>query len=310
MNLIFIGDVHGQFRKLNELFDHIAFDESKPPIDTKLVFVGDLIDNSLSADTGYIELLTTVKRLVDNGLAHCIMGNHEFNAVGWATKNVKTGEWLRPHNVNNAMQHQDFLHEVGDGSEIHQYWIDWFRTLPLFIDFEEVRVVHACWQQVSIDILDKYTNSNNQLKRRHWQLAFDKKEELHQIIEVLLKGPEIELPAGNNFKDKTGITRKHIRSKWWLPNANTYREIAQVQPDSVHLIPNINVENEQIHEQQTMPTFVGHYTLNNLPDILSKNVVCVDYNAAKGENPLVAYIWQGETELINDHFAFVSIDNG
>ena len=34
---------------------------------------------------------------------------------------------------------------------------------------------------------------------------------------------------------------------------------------------------------------IGHYTLAGTPKVLSNKVVCVDYNAAKDDNPLVCY---------------------
>ncbi|NYY80383.1 hypothetical protein DMH27_08920 [Raoultella planticola] len=35
---------------------------------------------------------------------------------------------------------------------------------------------------------------------------------------------------------------------------------------------------------------IGHYTLSGEPHSLSERVVCVDYNAAKADNPLYARI--------------------
>ena len=204
-HLVFIGDLHGQVQKLDALVKQHNIDDN-----TKLVFIGDLIDNAPDTDTDHIALLTKVKQLVDDGSAYCIMGNHEFNAIGWASKHNETGQWLRPHNENNTKQHQGFLNDVIEGSDVHHYWINWFKSLPLYLDFGKVRAIHACWQQNAVDELAKYTHDNNQLKTESWQLAYNKTEYLYQLIETLLKGPEIELPIGHSFKDKTGTARVHI----------------------------------------------------------------------------------------------------
>ncbi|GAW97891.1 MULTISPECIES: metallophosphoesterase [Colwellia] len=306
-DLVFIGDLHGQIKKLNNLLEDINFDVTNAQSlvsSTKLVFIGDLIDNAPSSDVDHVALLTKVKQLIDNGFAYCLMGNHEFNAIGWATKHPETAQWLRPHNVNNTKQHQGFLDSVIEGSEVHHYWVTWFKSLPLYLDFGGIRAIHACWQQASVDQLAQYLNKDKQLKAECFLNAFDKSTELYQLIETLLKGPEITLPVGYSFQDKTGIKRTQIRSKWWLSKAQTYRDIAQVQPEVIDDIPNIDLPVNQTPELLELPVIVGHYTLNGVPSTLSNKVACVDYNAAKEENPLVAYYWQQETELTNKHFLY------
>ena len=44
------------------------------------------------------------------------------------------------------------------------------------------------------------------------------------------------------------------------------------------------------------PVFFGHYWQAGIPAPLLPKVACVDYSAGKG-GPLVAYRWEGETEL-------------
>ena len=50
--------------------------------------------------------------------------------------------------------------------------------------------------------------------------------ELHEAIEETLKGKEMKLPEGQNFKDKDGTVRSEIRIKWWEdPAEMTYKQI-------------------------------------------------------------------------------------
>jgi hypothetical protein len=56
------------------------------------------------------------------------------------------------------------------------------------------------------------------------------------------------------------------------------------------------------------PVFFGHYWRTGLPEILSRKYACVDYSAGK-DGPLVAYRWEGEGELQNNHFVSVGTDN-
>ncbi|MCA0936680.1 metallophosphoesterase [Vibrio alginolyticus] len=83
--LLFIGDVHAQSEKLSALLDSQGFglhEMEEWGEHVKLVFVGDLIDNHAESKTDNVALLETVKSMVENGQAICLLGNHEFNAVG------------------------------------------------------------------------------------------------------------------------------------------------------------------------------------------------------------------------------------
>lgn len=109
------------------------------------------------------------------------------------------------------------------------------------------------------------------------------------MIETVLKGPELKLPAGFSFVDKTGVERRHIRVRWWRDDAKTYRQIAQVQAEMVSRIPDIPLE-QTLPGTTDVPVVIGHYTLSGEPHSLSERVICVDYNAAKADNPLYAWI--------------------
>ncbi|NQZ52063.1 MAG: hypothetical protein HRT95_18385, partial [Moritella sp.] len=212
--LYFIGDVHARHSKLITLLEHLDFDVTEPNSsanDGKLVFIGDLIDSVPNCDGDHLALLNQVESLVKSNHAFCLLGNHEFNAIGWATQKVD-GNWARPHTENNKIQHHAFLEAVTEGSKEHGRWVTWFKSLPLFVDFESVRAIHACWDEQVIESIKPYLNPDNSLKEAHWLDAFDETHELFTLCEILLKGPErlAEIP----FKDKTGKIRTQERIKW------------------------------------------------------------------------------------------------
>lgn len=290
-DLIFIGDIHGQNGKLRALLEHLDFIADPLQERRHLVFIGDLIDNGPELGIDHQGVLTLVKDLCDQGLACCLMGNHEFNAVGWALKHPNTGLPLRHNSDNNRKQHQRFLQDMDEGSDLHKFWIDWFMKLPLFYDFGHVRAIHACWHELAIQRILPYLNEDNSLKVEHWPNAFDERHELYQLCEILLKGPELALPQGYSFWDKTGTERHRVRVKWWSEEAITYRDIAQVQPNMVNGIPSIPLADEHCNPIIEIPVVIGHYTLAGLPAPLSGKVLCVDYNAASPRGELVAYSW-------------------
>lgn len=310
-NLIFIGDVHGQYKKLTTLLTHLNFDisDANSQVATaKLVFVGDLIDNSFENNPDHIATLTLVKLLVDKGIAYCIMGNHELNAIAWATPSTTKGEWLRPHSDNNLKQHAAFLEEVTEGSFVHQEWIHWFKTLPLYLDFGFVRCIHAYWNTNYIEQLQQYINADNSLNDQYWSQTFDKSHELYQLTETLLKGPEIALPEGYSFFDKMRTERTNFRVRWWLDNEKIHQDIAKMGPKSVNCIHHIELPDVCNNQAQDVPVVIGHYTLAEKLAPLSEKVVCVDYNAAKGSNPLVAYFFENsEGVLDKNNFSCLNV---
>ena len=140
MNYDIIGDIHGRLDKLDALLGRLGYREHhgawRHP-DRIAIFVGDLIDRG----PHQVETVDRVRRMVDAGAALCVMGNHEFNAIAWTTPDPhNTGEFLRLHGKpGNLAQHRAFLAEV-EGKPLHTELIDWFRTLPLWLDLGGIRV--------------------------------------------------------------------------------------------------------------------------------------------------------------------------
>ncbi|MBJ3815612.1 hypothetical protein F9C28_11900 [Shimwellia pseudoproteus] len=303
---IFIGDIHGQHDKLAALLAEL---HTRRLMDNStLIFIGDLIDNHPGEAINHLAVLAQVKQLVDSGQGICLMGNHEFNAVGWAMRHPETGQPLRAHSEHNRRQHQAFLQQLAEGSPEHMGWIDWFRTLPLFMDFGDIRAVHACWDANAIESLRPWLDHHNRLKPAYWAHAFDKHHALFHLLERVLKGPEIRLPAGYSFVDKTGTERRNIRARWWCQDAVTYRQAAQVQPAMVNNIPDLPLA-QPAGTPPDVPVVIGHYTLHGTPQLLSDSVICVDYNAAKAGHPLVAWIYDSNHPAMTAQ-GFISAGGG
>ncbi len=142
-----IGDVHGCADKLEQLLHTMEYAEVdgawKHPT-RQAVFVGDFIDRGPSQ----LEAVAIPRAMVEAGSALAVIGNHEFNAASMATKDHK-GNWNRPHTEHNLKQSAAFRQAADFGSETHQDIIDWFMTLPLWLDLDGLRVVHACWHDAS-----------------------------------------------------------------------------------------------------------------------------------------------------------------
>lgn len=277
--LYFIGDIHGQYKKLLKLLDHLPFDRDYLESNvgnTKLVFMGNLIDSAPDFEGDQLSLLQLVESLVAQNHAYCLLGDHEFDAIGWVTE-LRSGEWARTHSAHNFKQHQSFLETLGEGSEQHLYWINWFKKRPFFVDFESVSAIHARWDEQALSLIEPYLNDDNSLKEEHWVNAFDPNHELFALCETLLKGSDYPMPEVKSFLDIT-------RAEWWW---------AYDQQENVK------------------PVVIGHYRLTGLPEAASKKVICVDYNAAEADNPLLSYrislpASEATYELVNENdFSYV-----
>jgi hypothetical protein len=304
-NFDVIGDVHGQFDKLVALLSHLGYRDTGGAFrhpSRSIIFLGDLIDR------GPKQLATVdlVRGMVEAGSARCVMGNHEFNAIAWATPDPDhVGKFLRDHHKpGNREHHQAFL-DVVEGTHLQKEITDWFKTLPLWLDLGRIRVVHACWHQASMDQLKPLMGPGDTLtdelilsgsRNEHWA---------YKAIETICKGPEVELPEGFSFKDKEGKVRTEVRVRWWQEDLSTYRKAAIGPPGEMEMIPDAPMPAEWVgHPYVGPPVLFGHYWFTGTPEVISSRFACLDYSAAR-EGPLVAYRWDGEEELKNEKLAWV-----
>jgi hypothetical protein len=300
-----IGDVHGQFDKLVALLRHLQYQNGGGAwrhSHRSAIFVGDLIDR------GPKQLATVdlVRGMVEAGSARCVMGNHEFNAIAWATPDPEhPGKFLRDHQKpGNREQHAAFLDEVE--CTPHQKEItDWFKTLPLWLDLGGIRVVHACWHQASMDQLRPLVGQNSTMTDELILLGSRKSHWAYQAVETICKGPEVELPDRFSFRDKEGKVRTEVRVRWWQEDLSTYRKAAIGPPGEMKLIPDLPMPAEWVgHPYSGVPVLFGHYWFTGTPEVISPRFACLDYSAAR-DGPLVAYRWDGEAELSSKKLAWV-----
>jgi hypothetical protein len=72
------------------------------------------------------------------------------------------------------------------------------------------------------------------------------------------------------------------------------------------MIPDVPLPEEwKAHPYSGPPVLFGHYWFTGKPAVISPRFACLDYSVASG-GPLVAYRWDGESELSSDKLAWVS----
>jgi hypothetical protein len=283
--LTLIGDIHGHADKLETLLQKIGFSKSKGIYrhpEMKALFVGDYIDRGPQIP----ETLEIVRRMVEEGQAIALMGNHEYNALCFHFQETEGGH-LRKHLIKNIIQHYETLRQFQNRQEEYENYLEWFKTLPLYYEDEECRAVHACWDVKNIALL-RNTLKNDCLTDDLIYESVKIGSPFNRAIEETLKGKEMALPNGNAFTDKDGNQRHEIRIKWWEdPSTATYSSIS-IEPLDLPDIPITPLPNTGFYPSEDKRVFFGHYWLKGQPALFKNNICCLDYSVAKG-GKLVAY---------------------
>lgn len=306
-----IGDIHGCGNTLAMLLEQMGYSKVNGVYQHRrrqAIFIGDIIDRGPRVR----EALHLVRDMVERGSARIVMGNHEYNALGYCTR-ARPGSgrtWLREH----TPRHDRLIRETLDQFEAYpQEWndfLDWFYTLPLFIEEDDFRAVHACWDSELIERF-KREQGGACIDEDFLHASADISSFAGEVMDTLLRGTDMRLPPGMTITGRDGYVREFFRTKFWADNPRTYSDVV-FQPDP---LPPEVASRELTEEERGQlitypsdapPVFVGHYWMDSRPAPLKHNVACVDFSAVK-YGRLVAYRMDGEQELSKDKFVWVNV---
>lgn len=299
-----IGDIHGYDEALVSLLTKMGYGEIdgvwQHPTRI-LISVGDLVDRG----PGQRKVVDILKTMHKHGKAKVVMGNHEFYAVAWHAKDEK-GQPLRPHTEKNYKEHQAFLEQADYGSPWYLEAINWFATLPLYIETPDMRCVHASWCDNKIAVLNEFLEPGAVLPSELWQSPRTFDIAFYKALEYTVNGPKLTLPEGYTFTDSAGKVRKKVRLKWWdLPDTPTYRNATTSVPNPLEL-PNIPIELSSLPSiKSTKPIFFGHYWMQGTPVLMKNNIACLDWSIVQESGVLAAYRFDGEQTLDDSKLVWV-----
>jgi Calcineurin-like phosphoesterase len=226
-----IGDIHGHADELIQLLEALDYRKHGTTYrhpDRKVIFLGDFIDRGPQIR----QVLNIVRPMVEEGHALAVIGNHEFNALAFHTPHPDhPGTFLRERSEKNTRQHCATMTQLDGGALADT--LAWFRTLPMWLDLDGLRVVHACWDEKAINKIERARQENGGISTGYLALANKKGTDLYKAVETILKGKEAKLPVGLSFTDKDGHVRTEIRTKWYKsPEGHTYGSYA-LQSDPI-----------------------------------------------------------------------------
>jgi len=307
-----IGDIHGCAHTLERLLHQMGYRKRDGVYchdRRQVIFLGDIIDRGPRIR----EALHLVRDMVDRGSARIVMGNHEYNAMAYCTlARPGSGQThVREHTERNTRQIRETLEQFAHHDLEWQDFLQWFHEMPLFLETEGFRVVHACWDHKLIAAFhERYPDNCISEDFLHASMASE--SFAGRVTDRLLRGTDMKLPDGATITSKDGLKRQFFRTKFWARDPETYGDIV-FQPDPLpkdiarRPLPDDAREKLLSYGREEPPVFVGHYWMNGKPEPITPNVACLDYSAVK-YGKLVAYRFSGEKKLQQDHFVWVNVD--
>lgn len=298
-----IGDIHGQYDRLLRRLKSIGLVFTGNDItftNGKLIFLGDLVDRGPDSR----KVVELVKKLHEAGVAEVILGNHEFNFIGYLTKRDKKS-FLRRHTRKNTRQHRTTIKSYkGHSHQLNEH-LAWFRTLPVYFENDHVRAVHACWDKQWIEWL-KQKHPAGFMDEKFFRNSYESNKKSFWCIERLLKGPELNLLGGEKVIDSDGNQRSGIRYKWWQKNeGKSLKEVStkwssgwKNQAFSFDM-----VQKDLAYAKKEKPLFIGHYNFTHQPEFNNKNFACLDCSDKEGNRVLV-YRHEAGKKLSEKHLIY------
>ncbi len=138
-----IGDIHGEYSALIALLKCLGYDsQGAHPRHRKLVFVGDLCDRGPDSPA----VIRLVHHLVQQGNAQSILGNHELNLL---VDDAKDGSgWFFDERFERDLKNYAPFRRTR--ATERQSVKDFLCDLPIALEREDIRVVHAAWTAPAI----------------------------------------------------------------------------------------------------------------------------------------------------------------
>ena len=228
-----VGDIHGEIEALRNLLTRLGYaPDGSHSEGRRLVFVGDLTDRGPDSPA----VVRLVKQFVESGRAQCVLGNHDLNLLL----------------CNLAEQHKDSEHPFGKSRKHDNHWffgeewsldnteptpavladeqirhwvVDFLRSLPLVLERDDARVVHACWDDSMVEIARRASDTVTLYAQYHDRIEADLLElpKLDSTDRKLLHqngNPVKVLTSGKESRTRTGFVaggelRYEERVKWW-----------------------------------------------------------------------------------------------
>lgn len=292
-----IGDVHGYATVLKKLLLQMGYSKTESgylhPL-RKAVFVGDFVNRGPEIR----KTVRIIRKMVENGNAMAIIGNHEINAITYYLKD-KDGLPLIKSPGKNFLALYKTINQFSEFAEEWKSHRKWMSELPLYLDLGEIRIVHACWSESAIELI-KIAESEGKSRNSIFRKMYKKpKSPVSKSVLKLTKGIDYKMPGDLKIINNKGVSPQSFRMRWWEdPAGKTFEEMSF---DSKFVLPQYEIPKQIAPQNTSYPedapiVFFGHYCRHEGPFIIKPNLCCVD-SCIAGTRILTAYRWNGEKVL-------------
>ncbi|MFV0484066.1 MAG: metallophosphoesterase [Bacteroidales bacterium] len=302
----FIGDAHGEAKLLKKLLlklNYVEKDGVYEHTKQKAVFLGDFINRGHKVK----KTVGIIRSMVERGSGIAILGNHEINLILYYLADVNEIDTpIVGNRLYSEYNVERTLKEYRDDEQGLAELVEWLMTLPLVIEQDGVRAVHACWRDKSVEYVRNLYPDSIMPEQGYLELL-DSKSKLYKHVCIITKGIAYKVPNRRLVKDLRGKARRHFRMKWWLDNSDlTYSEM---DFDSRLTVPNVRPKRMTVlsksYDKRESPVFFGHYSRLDEQLILADNVCCLDAGVSKGGR-LAAYRYHAKDKrLLKRRIVFV-----
>jgi len=307
-----IGDVHGCGDTLAKLLEVMGYRKKSGIYQhpkRQVIFVGDVVDRGPHIR----QALNIAYDMVVNNHAQMVMGNHEYNVYCYATPDTRDNgnEYLRSHSAHHSRFVAETFEQFANYPLELKEYLKWFSTLPLYLETDQFRVVHACWDNAYIKDYQARFNTNR-VSPEIIEASTDLNSFEGRVLDRLMRGTSLKLPDNKAIKSRDGFNRHFFRTKFWALSPKTYGDVA-FQPDPLPSVLNNRELNEHeltqllYYPSNAKPVFFGHYWLQGKPIPVRSNICCLDYSAVK-YGRLVAYRYDNDTTLDPDKYVWLYVD--
>ncbi|MEO7773099.1 MAG: metallophosphoesterase, partial [Steroidobacteraceae bacterium] len=271
-SLDIIGDVHGEIGPLRELLHALGYNpRGVHPVGRRLIFVGDLFDRGPDSPA----VFTLVRDLMARGLAQCVLGNHELNLIRGASKSGN--RWFIDPAHEEQQAGGEFEHCRALPVELRAELLAFLDSVPIALEREDLRVVHAAWRRIDIEALRPDARNTLQFyvdyeaetlsdlthsgidaaadaEERRWQHALYDREAVVPLLPALGLSDE-RYQMGNPLRVVTsGVERVAIEPFW---ASGKWRMCDRVRWWN--------------HYDQPVPVVIGHYWRKATPVATSEH---------------------------------------
>lgn len=228
-----IGDVHGEIDALRSLLRHLGYSpHGEHPQGRRLVFLGDLCDRGPDSPA----VLQLVMQLVQNGLAQCLLGNHEINLLREAPKSGNGWFFARNHD----MAHGFFGHSRGIDPRQREAVLRFLANLPLVLQRDDLRLVHAAWIPESLTLIQQHSGRDVVALYRHFE----------QRIEQDMLASGLKQAVAAELHDYGALLTHPLASMPYLSSLAEYDEAYQMGNP-------VRVVTSGVEHRSDRPYFVG-----------------------------------------------------